>query len=132
MSSASTGSIDLEPIPSSRRQRTVTRRTLAEPRTTRGEPVATRQQIPEGRAGFAEAFNEVIANVQHVIQGKPDVLELILLCLVSEGHLLIEDVPGVGKTSMAKALAASIHGSFGRLQFKIGRAACRERGCQSV
>src|SRR5690606_16776310 len=63
------------------------------------------------------AFNEVIANVQHVIQGKPDVLELILLCLVSDGHLLIEDVPGVGKTSMAKALAASIDGSFGRLQF---------------
>src|SRR3546814_8495705 len=99
MSSASTGSIDLEPIPSSRRQRTVTRRTLAEPRTTRGEPVATRQQIPEGRAGFAEAFNEVIANVQHVIQGKPDILELILLCLVSEGHLLIEDVPGDRKST---------------------------------
>src|SRR3546814_5156841 len=51
------------------------------------------------------------------MQAKPDVLELILLCLVSEGHLLIEDVPGVGKTSMAKALAASIDGSFGRLQF---------------
>src|SRR3546814_17448209 len=103
MSSASTVSIDLEPIPSSRRQRTVTRRTLAEPRTTRGEPVATRQQIPAGRAGFADAFNEVIANVQHVIQGKPDVLGLILLCLVAEGPLLIEDVPGVGKTTQAKA-----------------------------
>jgi MoxR-like ATPase len=41
----------------------------------------------------------------------------VLLCLISEGHLLIEDVPGVGKTSMAKALAASIDGTFGRLQF---------------
>src|SRR3546814_12719911 len=51
------------------------------------------------------------------MQAKPDVLELILLGLVSEGLLLIEDVPGVGKTSMAKALAASIDGSFGRLQF---------------
>ena len=52
-----------------------------------------------------------------MIQGKPDVIELVLLCLVAEGHLLIEDVPGVGKTSLAKALAASIDGSFGRLQF---------------
>src|SRR3546814_12880576 len=51
------------------------------------------------------------------MQAKPDVLELILLGLVSEGLLLIEDVPGVGNTSMAKAFAASIDGSFGRLQF---------------
>ena len=57
------------------------------------------------------------ANIEQVIQGKPDVIELVLLCLVSEGHLLIEDVPGVGKTSLAKALAASIDGTFGRLQF---------------
>jgi MoxR-like ATPase len=59
----------------------------------------------------------VVANVEHVIQGKPDVIELVLLCLVSGGHLLIEDVPGVGKTSLAKALAASIDGTFGRVQF---------------
>jgi MoxR-like ATPase len=55
--------------------------------------------------------------MEHVIQGKHEVIELVLLCLISEGHLLIEDVPGVGKTSMAKALAASIDGTFGRLQF---------------
>jgi len=42
------------------------------------------------------------------VQGKADVVELVLLCLVAEGHLLIEDVPGVGKTSLAKALAASL------------------------
>ena len=59
-------------------------------------------------------------------------IELVLLCLVSEGHLLIEDVPGVGKTSLAKALAASIDCSFGRMQFTpdllpsdvVGRHAC--------
>jgi MoxR-like ATPase len=79
--------------------------------------VATRQQTPAPGATFADTYGEVIANVQRVIQGKPEVIELVLLCLVSEGHLLIEDVPGVGKTSMAKALAASIDGSFGRLQF---------------
>jgi len=66
---------------------------------------------------FTDAHEEVAANVQRVIQGKPEVIELVLLCLISEGHLLIEDVPGVGKTSLAKALAASIDSSFGRLQF---------------
>ncbi|MFZ6005987.1 MAG: AAA family ATPase [Actinomycetota bacterium] len=79
--------------------------------------MATRQQTPARAPSFSGAYDEVVANVQRVIQGKPDVIELVLLCLVSEGHLLIEDVPGVGKTSMAKALAASIEGSFGRLQF---------------
>ena len=79
--------------------------------------MATRQQIPDGGAAFADVFSEVVHNIEHVIQGKPEVVELVLLCLVSEGHLLIEDVPGVGKTSLAKALAASIEGTFGRLQF---------------
>ncbi|WP_208028046.1 AAA family ATPase [Rhabdothermincola sediminis] len=55
--------------------------------------------------------------MQQAIQGKADVVDLVLLCLVSEGHLLIEDVPGVGKTSLAKALARSIDCSFGRVQF---------------
>ena len=79
--------------------------------------MATRQETPGRGATFADAYRDVVGNVQQVIQGKPEVIELVLLCLVSEGHLLIEDVPGVGKTSMAKALAASIDGSFGRLQF---------------
>jgi MoxR-like ATPase len=78
--------------------------------------VATRQSSPRG-ATFAEYYSDVVGNMEHVIQGKPEVIELVLLCLVSGGHLLIEDVPGVGKTSLAKALAASIDGSFGRVQF---------------
>lgn len=65
----------------------------------------------------ADRAAAVAANVERVIQGKPEVVELVVLCLVSEGHLLVEDVPGVGKTSLAKALAASIQGSFGRVQF---------------
>ncbi|MFL6001304.1 MAG: AAA family ATPase [Nocardioides sp.] len=69
------------------------------------------------RATFADHHGALLENIERVIQGKPEVIELVLLCLVSEGHLLIEDVPGVGKTSLAKALAASIDGSFGRLQF---------------
>ncbi len=79
--------------------------------------MATRQQTPGRGVTFADAYGEVVANVQQVIQGKPEVIELVLLCLISEGHLLIEDVPGVGKTSLAKALAASIDSTFGRLQF---------------
>ena len=78
--------------------------------------MATRQTTAV-RGTFADHHGAVLENIERVIQGKPEVIELVLLCLVSEGHLLIEDVPGVGKTSMAKALAASIDGSFGRLQF---------------
>jgi MoxR-like ATPase len=57
------------------------------------------------------------ANVGHVIQGKRDVIDLALVCLLSEGHLLIEDVPGVGKTMLARCLAASIDGKLQRIQF---------------
>ena len=66
---------------------------------------------------FVDCYQSVVANVEQVIQGKRDVIELVLLCLVSDGHLLLEDVPGVGKTSLAKSIAASIESSFGRVQF---------------
>jgi MoxR-like ATPase len=79
--------------------------------------VAITQESPDHGATFADHHTAVRTNIERVIQGKPDVIELVLLCLLSEGHLLIEDVPGVGKTSLAKALAASIDGTFGRLQF---------------
>ena len=59
----------------------------------------------------------IAANIGRVVQGKPDVVRLILVVLLAEGHLLIEDVPGVGKTTLAKALAASIDGSVRRIQF---------------
>jgi MoxR-like ATPase len=66
---------------------------------------------------FADVFGSIADNVERVLQGKPEVVELALLCLVAEGHLLIEDVPGVGKTSLAKALAASIDARWTRIQF---------------
>ena len=66
---------------------------------------------------FAERFDALVENMEHVIQGKEDALRLAIVCLMAEGHLLIEDVPGVGKTSLAKALAASIDGEFSRIQF---------------
>src|SRR5436309_6793417 len=55
--------------------------------------------------------------MSEVIQGKDEPVRLALVCLIAEGHLLIEDVPGVGKTSLAKALAASIDVSWHRIQF---------------
>ncbi|GAC1597001.1 MAG: MoxR family ATPase [Acidimicrobiales bacterium] len=66
---------------------------------------------------FAERFDAIVANVSQAIQGKSDAVRLAVLCLVAEGHLLIEDVPGVGKTSLAKALAASLDLSWHRIQF---------------
>ena len=66
---------------------------------------------------FAEAFEAVVENIEQVIQGKNEVIRLAMVCLVAEGHLLIEDVPGVGKTSLAKALAASLDCEWNRIQF---------------
>ncbi len=59
----------------------------------------------------------LIDNVERVIYGKRDIVELTAICLLCQGHLLIEDVPGVGKTMLAKALAKSIGGEFRRIQF---------------
>lgn len=66
---------------------------------------------------FAQRFSQLCDNVNLVVSGKAEVVELAVTCLLSGGHILLEDVPGVGKTLMAKALAASVHGGFGRLQF---------------
>lgn len=66
---------------------------------------------------FGHRFGDIVSNVETVIQGKRDAVELLVLAMVSEGHVLIEDVPGVGKTQLAKSLARSIHGEFHRIQF---------------
>ena len=66
---------------------------------------------------FAEYFEAIVANIERVIQGGDDTVRLALVCLVAEGHLLIEDVPGVGKTTLAKALAVSLECEWHRIQF---------------
>lgn len=60
---------------------------------------------------------QVIANVESVVDGKSQAVEAALVVLLAEGHLLIEDVPGVGKTVLARALARSVDGSVRRIQF---------------
>src|SRR3712207_2474203 len=65
----------------------------------------------------ASSFDKIRANIERVIEGKTDVVRLALVALLAEGHLLIEDVPGVGKTMLAKALARSIDCSVRRIQF---------------
>ena len=64
-----------------------------------------------------EVAERIIANIERVIVGKRDVIELTLVALLCEGHILIEDVPGMGKTTLARAIARSLGCSFQRIQF---------------
>jgi len=66
---------------------------------------------------FASTFDRIASNIEKVIQGKRDVVELVVMALMAEGHVLVEDVPGVGKTQLAKSLARSIESAFNRVQF---------------
>lgn len=62
-------------------------------------------------------LQDIAKQLRHVIHGKQQVVDYLLTALCSNGHVLVEDVPGVGKTTLAKALAQTIHGDFHRIQF---------------
>jgi MoxR-like ATPase len=66
---------------------------------------------------FVAGFTAIAGNVRQAIRGKDEAIGLALTCLVARGHLLVEDVPGVGKTSLARALAISLGTGYGRIQF---------------
>jgi MoxR-like ATPase len=70
-----------------------------------------------GPPGSLSKLSEIEAALGEAIRGKPEVVRLSLTCLLARGHLLIEDVPGVGKTTLAQALARSVDSSFHRIQF---------------
>ncbi|MXG90891.1 AAA family ATPase [Nocardioides flavescens] len=71
----------------------------------------------EQSAWFATSFGQLVANIERAVLGKTEVVQLVLTCLLSEGHMLLEDFPGTGKTSLARALAQSLQGKQSRIQF---------------
>ena len=74
----------------------------------------------EIRSEGIELARRIQENINRVFVGKEEVVEDLLVCLLAGGHVLLEDVPGVGKTTLASTLARSMECSFGRIQ--IGRA----------
>ncbi len=76
--------------------------------------------MADGRSTFGDfqsTFEGIVTNIEKTIQGKPDVIRLSLVTLVAEGHLLLEDIPGVGKTMLAKSIARSLGCTWSRIQF---------------
>ena len=80
---------------------------------TEAPPTLTPDEVQK----FADIAGRLNANVSSVVLGKPEVVRLALTGLFAEGHLLLEDVPGVGKTTLARAMAASVRGEWRRIQF---------------
>ncbi len=66
---------------------------------------------------FSSMFRAIADNIETVIRGKHEVVHLVVLAMIAEGHVLIEDAPGLGKTTLAKALSQSVGGTSGRIQF---------------
>jgi MoxR-like ATPase len=72
---------------------------------------------PQHIQGFAEVAAQLAHRIGSIVLGKPDVVRLALTALFTQGHVLLEDVPGVGKTTLARALAAAVRGQWRRIQF---------------
>ena len=83
--------------------------------------MSTRESMVDPPAGFspqaAQRLTDLERSLSGALNGKPEVIRLSLVCLLARGHLLLEDVPGVGKTTLAQALARSVSCRFHRLQF---------------
>ncbi len=79
------------------------------------QAVEAKQDVQASNA--ASLAQKIVANLRRVIHAPDETLEFSVLCLLSEGHLIIEDFPGVGKTTLAKSIARSVDCSFSRLQF---------------
>ncbi|KAA0960196.1 MULTISPECIES: MoxR family ATPase [Microbacterium] len=71
----------------------------------------------EQAAWFHGTFTRLVDNVDRAVQGKREIVSLVLAAMLAEGHVLLEDAPGTGKTSLAKALAATVQGTSSRIQF---------------
>ena len=75
------------------------------------------EQGSNGAARIQEMASKLRENIQKVVVGKSEAIDLVIIALICKGHVLVEDVPGTGKTTMAKALAQSMGCSFNRIQF---------------
>src|SRR5512139_3793127 len=76
-----------------------------------------RWKMEEAVLSAQSTARKIVANIEQVIVGKSQTIELAIIGLISSGHLLIEDAPGVGKTMLARSLAKSVNCSFKRIQF---------------
>ncbi len=86
-------------------------------RTCQGVDAKRRRVFSKGPPVIRDTAQALRANVGKIIVGKDTIVELLMVALLSDGHILIEDVPGTGKTTLAKALARSLDLSFSRIQF---------------
>src|SRR5689334_8234003 len=84
---------------------------------TASPPPATGPPTGAEVAAFGDLMRRLAQQVESVVLGKPQVVRLALTALLAEGHVLLEDVPGVGKTTLARAVAASVQGHWRRIQF---------------
>src|SRR6187549_3427037 len=84
----------------------------AQPAATAGS-TATQEQVE----WFRQTFDRLVENIDRAVLGKDHVTRLALTCLLSEGHMLLEDFPGTGKTQLARALSATVQGTHSRIQF---------------
>jgi MoxR-like ATPase len=82
----------------------------------RANPIELRR-VEAGATQAEQTLQQIVSNLDTVIRGKRETLDLLVCCVASGGHALLEDVPGTGKTTLAKALASSIGGEFKRVQF---------------
>ena len=90
------------------------------PATTNSAPASSQESpymTPEQAGWFSDIFGRLVAGVDDVLLGKTFVIRLSFTALISEGHLLLEDFPGTGKTSLARAIAQSVKGTSSRIQF---------------
>ena len=80
-------------------------------------PASAGPQEPADFSEFQAAFDRIVVNIERAIQGKTETVRLALVTMLAEGHVLLEDIPGVGKTMLAKSLAKSVGCGWQRIQF---------------